>query len=88
MNKNIIIHISGYPGSGKTTLGEKLQKIFKNKVITYDTDNFIQAYTKEGKKLLKIEQEIYQGKKTNKDYKDLWKQTIKNKINEFFNFTI
>ena len=34
---NIIIHISGFPGSGKTTLGEKIKKIFKN-IIVYDTD--------------------------------------------------
>ena len=89
MNKNIIIHISGFPGSGKTTLGEKLQKKFKN-IIVYDTDGFIQHHTKEGKQLLKIEKDILTNKKTNKDYRDLnknyrdlWKKTIKNKIDEF-----
>ena len=52
---NIIIHISGFPGSGKTTLGEKIQKLFNNKIIVYDTDNFIQHHTKEGKQLLKLD---------------------------------
>jgi len=82
MSKNIIVHISGFPGSGKTTLGEKLQKKFKN-IIVYDTDGFIQHHTKEGKQLLKIEKDILNNKKTNKDYKDLWKKTIKNKIDDF-----
>lgn len=73
--KNIIIHISGFPGSGKTTLGEKLQKMFNN-IIVYDTDEFIQPHTKEGKKLLKLDN----GKKS-KEYKILWEKTIENKIN-------
>ena len=36
----MIIHISGFPGSGKTTLGEKVQKMLGSKVIVYDTDLF------------------------------------------------
>jgi shikimate kinase len=75
--KNIIIHISGFPGSGKTTLGEKIQKIFKNTIV-YDTDGFIQHHTKEGKELLKLDNE-----KKWKEYKILWKETIENKINSF-----
>jgi len=74
---NIIIHISGFPGSGKTTLGEKIKKIFKN-IIVYDTDGFIQHHTLEGKKLLKLDKE-----QKWKEYKSFWKETIKNKINEF-----
>lgn len=74
MNKNIIIHISGYPGSGKTTLGEKLEKMFKN-IIVYDTDGFIQHHNNEGKKLLEL--------KNIKEYKILWKNIMKNKINNF-----
>ena len=79
----MIIHISGFSGSGKSTLGEKLQSIYGNKVVVYDTDEFIQHHTKEGKQLLKIESEIEKGTKTSKDHKILWKKTIKNKINEF-----
>ena len=75
--KNIIIHVSGFPGSGKTTLGEKIQQKFKN-IIVYDTDGFIQHHTKEGKQLLELETN-----KKFKEYKILWKNTMKNKINEF-----
>ena len=75
--KNIIIHISGFPGSGKTTLGEKLKKMFKD-IIVYDTDGFIQHHTKEGKQLIQLDK-----LKKWKEYKILWKNTIKNKINEF-----
>ena len=38
----MIIHISGAPGSGKTTLGEELQKHFqkyKSKIIVKDLDD-------------------------------------------------
>ena len=81
-NHNIIIHISGFPGSGKTTLGTKLQKMFGNKIFVYDTDNFIQHHTKEGKKLLSIESEIDNGNKSPSEYKKLWYDTIRTKINE------
>ena len=77
-----IIHISGFPGSGKSTIGNKLQSMFKNKVMVYDTDNFIQHHTKEGKQLLAIEKAIGAKTKTPKDYKVLWRQIIINKINE------
>jgi adenylate kinase family enzyme len=69
--------------SGKTTLGNKIKKIFGPRVIVYDTDNFIQPNTIEGKQLLKLEKEIYEGKKNWIIHKKLWKNTIKTKINEF-----
>ncbi len=81
-NNNTIIHISGFPGSGKSTLGELIQKKFKN-VIVHDTDEFIQHHTKEGKMLLKLEKEIDNREKTLKDYKSLWKEIIKEKIDNF-----
>ena len=37
-NKNIIIHISGPSGAGKTTLGNKLKDKFGNKIIVKDID--------------------------------------------------
>lgn len=80
---NTIIHISGFPGSGKTTLGDNIQKTFGNKVVVYDTDNFIQPNTKEGGQLLKLEKEISEGNQTWKEHRILWKNTIKNKIDEF-----
>ena len=79
----MIIHISGFPGSGKTTLGEKLQKMFGSKVVVYDTDLFIQHNNNNGKKLLEIEREIKIGKKTQKDYTFLWKKIIKKSIDDF-----
>ena len=45
----MIIHISGFPSSGKTKLGEKLQKMFGTKVVVYDTDLFIQHNNNNGK---------------------------------------
>ena len=79
----MIIHISGFPGSGKTTLGEKIQKKYGSKVIVYDTDNFIQHNNNNGKALLKVEKDMKTGKKTQKDYNTLWKKTIKESINKF-----
>jgi uridine kinase len=46
----MIIHISGFPGSGKTTLGNKIQKMLGKKVVVYDTDLFIQHHNDNGKK--------------------------------------
>jgi adenylate kinase family enzyme len=79
---NTIIHISGFPGSGKTTLGVKIKKKFP-KAIVKDTDDFIQHHTKEGKILLRLEKEIDQGKKTISDYKNAWLEIIASQINNF-----
>jgi len=38
-NKNIIIHICGPSGAGKTTLGNKLKDKFGNKIIVTDIDD-------------------------------------------------
>jgi len=38
MRKGVIIHISGPPGSGKTTLGNKLKEQFKSKIVVKDLD--------------------------------------------------
>ena len=37
----MIIHISGFPGSGKTTLGEKLQKMFGSKVVVLTSSSIL-----------------------------------------------
>ena len=79
---NTIIHISGFPGSGKTTLGVKIKKKFPNLVVK-DTDDFIQHHTKEGKILLKLEKEIDQGKKTISNYKNAWLEIIADQIDNF-----
>jgi adenylate kinase family enzyme len=69
-----IIHISGTSGSGKTTLGNYLQKKLKNAKV-YDTDNFIQHDTKEGKLLNKIAKT-----ENKKEYIKIWKKIIRDKI--------
>ena len=76
-NIHMIIHISGFPGSGKTTLGDKIQRLFKN-IVVYDTDMFIQHHTREGKQLLSLERA-----NEDKKYKILFMETMKNKIKEF-----
>ena len=78
----MIIHISGFPGSGKSKLGKKIKKIFGSKVIVYDTDQFIQHNNINGKRLLKIEKQIKSGEKKEKDYNILWKNIIKSCIND------
>jgi len=42
----MIIHISGAPGSGKTTIGLKLKKHYKNKVIIKDLDDLFAEFMK------------------------------------------
>lgn len=82
MNEQIIIHISGFPGSGKTTLGESISKKFP-KLIVYDTDLFIQHHISTGKQLLQIEKQIDLKRKTIGDYKIAWFNIIKKSIDEF-----
>lgn len=45
INNKFIIHISGSSGVGKTTLGNKLQKKFGNKIIVKDTDDLINEFS-------------------------------------------
>jgi len=40
----MIIHISGSPGSGKTTIGKKLKQHFKSKVVVKDLDDLFSEY--------------------------------------------
>lgn len=46
INEKLIIHISGASGVGKTTMGNKLQKKFGNKIIVKDTDDLIEEFSK------------------------------------------
>jgi adenylate kinase family enzyme len=43
---NIIIHISGVSGAGKTTLGNKLTEQFKNKIVVKDIDDLRRDFIK------------------------------------------
>ena len=42
----MIIHISGAPGSGKTTIGLKLKEHYKTKVIVKDLDDLFAEFMK------------------------------------------
>ena len=61
-NNNLIIHISGCSGAGKTTLGEKLLEKFSDKIIVKDLDNLRSEFLKEeykNKKMDEIKKEIW-----------------------------
>jgi pantothenate kinase-related protein Tda10 len=44
--KNIIIHVAGSSGAGKTTLGLKLKNIYKDKIILKDLDDLRDDFIK------------------------------------------
>ena len=43
-NKNIIIHISGASGVGKTTMGTQLKKKFGKNIVVKDTDDLMSEF--------------------------------------------
>lgn len=45
--KNIIIHVSGSPGSGKTTIGNKLKKHFGDEIMVKDLDDLFTEFMKD-----------------------------------------
>lgn len=62
MNR-VIIHISGPSGAGKTTLGNKLKQLFKDKIIVKDLDDLRDEFIKKrysGEKWKYIDEEGYQ----------------------------
>jgi len=84
----LVIHISGAPGSGKTTLGNKIASSFPQ-VLVIDTDDFIQHHTEEGKKLLAMEKELLdtameESKKVlaSLAYKREWSAILTHKFNQ------
>lgn len=50
-----LIHISGSPGSGKTTLGTRIAKLFGDAIVCVDTDNFIQQDNEQGQTLARLD---------------------------------
>lgn len=51
MFNQIVVHVSGSPGSGKTTLGEWITKKYGKFIAVKDTDEFIQRGDDEDKRL-------------------------------------
>lgn len=82
MARPATIHISGFPGSGKTTLGQLLAKTFKTKVQIVETDDFIQHHTKEGKRLLKLQKQITDKKEDKTQYNKVWREILVKKFQE------
>jgi len=56
--KNIIIHVSGSPGSGKTTIGNKLKKHFGDEIVVKDLDDLFSEFMKSNHG--KFDPELYQ----------------------------
>jgi hypothetical protein len=78
--KPIIIHISGASGSGKTSLGDELQRLYPLKIAVKDTDEFIQPQNKAGKLL----QSMRNSKSYNaKEYEKKWREIIDSKVTKF-----
>jgi len=75
-----IIHIAGSPGSGKTTLGEKLAALYPDKIAVKDTDEFIQHNMPSGQKL----REFRESKDYDTyEYERMRTKIIDNAVNEF-----
>jgi ASC-1-like (ASCH) protein len=83
--KNIIIHIAGASGAGKTTLGLKLKNIYKNKIILKDLDNLRDEFTKFH--LNKNTSVTIFEKNFKKNYQDFLNDYIKNHSNKILVIT-
>lgn len=76
MFNQMVVHISGSPGSGKTTLGEWITVKYGNFIAVKDTDEFIQRGDDEDRRLKKFIE-------TSKEYMDELKSIKDRKIEEF-----
>ena len=74
----MIIHISGSSGSGKTTIGNKIKKIFGNKVAVFDIDDLhMNPLTRP-----KYWNELNKTKVNSSEAKKVWKKLIHKTITE------
>lgn len=73
----MIIHISGTPGSGKTTLGLTLAKLYPE-IIVFDTDEFIQPDNNAGKYLTSIHTKV-----STQEYQKEWNRILTEEISKF-----
>ncbi len=75
----MIIHVSGSPGSGKSTFGEQLKRDFVGKVTVIDTDDLITHESDDGRELDKLVADL-----TDTDfvrYKRRWTEIFTKRIN-------
>lgn len=76
-----IIHISGMPGSGKSTLGEKIAHTFVNSdVRVIDTDDLIVRNTPNGNELLELEKLSQQQDPGGLKYNTRWREIFSHEI--------
>lgn len=76
-----IIHISGMPGSGKSTLGEKIAHTFVNSdVRVIDTDDLIVRNTPNGNELLELEKLSPQQDPGGLKYNTRWREIFSREI--------
>jgi len=73
----MIIHISGSSGSGKTTIGNKIKKMFNNKVAVFDVDDLHMNPLTRPKYWNKLNKT-----KTITEAKKVWKKLIHKTITE------
>lgn len=72
-----VVHISGAPGSGKTTLGNQLKAMFSKGIVVFDTDEFIQHHNAAGRRLLRISH--WPAAR----YNAVWRRLLKDAVDEF-----
>jgi adenylate kinase family enzyme len=80
-----VIHVSGAPGTGKTTLGEEIKAFFGDAVCVKDTDEFIQHHTDGGKRLLELELDPTV---TMEEYNSVWRSILTSEISKFMKRTV
>jgi hypothetical protein len=73
----IVIHVSGVPGSGKTTLGEKIAKA-RPDIRVIDTDDLLRPNTPQTDELARLEQELPPG---DAKYVARWREIFTGEIN-------
>ena len=72
-----IVHITGPPACGKTTLGETIRMECPTWVV-YDTDKFIQHHNHNGKLLLDLEFRV-----SKEEYTKIWEAMLQKCIHDF-----
>ena len=81
-----VFHVSGFPGSGKSTLGIFLEKHLKSKgVVVVDTDDLIQHNTPNGDRLAELEQssDVDNWKTHNEAWREIFTTEISKTVEKY-----